>query len=842
MDYKRTLLRFIFILFAIIIMSGCDTEISPEPLRITGDPPETLYYGSEFVYNFGASGGDGVYRYRYIQKPELDADSVFEDNPVEMNIEVLDGARPRFRLRGIPILPENAIIEEINSQKYTYQIELTDGKNTITRDFEFTLKQNKLKFVNVTSVREGVTSNQALGNLKAQLKSGNIRVCNDVKENDYESYQTKAGEYVYPLVLQVVADAPVTTRTELFYQYETSYNESLTERSKRNTGYARKNVDYIDAIKSVVLEPGQATCIASIDILDDKIIEDNELVTVQFYKQIGRNFDISSARVIIDIVDDEIKPEYVSKQVVRNAGDNIVVPLTLTRSVDYPVTVNVSVDLDEEKTTATESDYKIEPSSGVIVFQPGEVEASYTVSLLKNNTTSTDSAEDKIITLNTDIDFLIDVDEPYTIQINEWSDTVDIDSEIVGSSANNEEVIDFISDGDNVISILLRSNSATNQTAKLRSFSRNSAPFNFSTTGDYEFSKIGVNVLAQSIVHESSSNDSRVAVILNVDGLFGDIYRGKTDFVVAIFQKETGGVFTLESVNQFGTEGDDIVSGAKIKNGALYVYGKTNGLKLEGASGFESNNGGEDGFLYALNLSTNTLKWARFIGTNSQDNLVSIDVNNKDIVALVSTLNNDEDAFIRKLSSSNGLDIIEDGPIEISTIRNDKPVSIRLDSSGSNYRVLFESDSDLNFVDKPTPSLSKDVQLLPYDSKNEKGSSIAYATDQEDFAKSLESTPKKLNLIISGETFGAFNDNVKKGSEGKDIFTAVLKSEGSNSLVKSSNIQFGSPADDNLISVKAINDTKYFALWSEAFTDPNNIVYRISAFSVDGKKLSRDPE
>jgi hypothetical protein len=838
MDYKSTLLKYIIILFTITIISGCDIEVSPEPLRITGSPPDLLYFDSEFQYEFGAAGGDGIYRYRYIQNPDLEGDEELQENPVEMNIEVVDGAKAAFILRSTPKLPDDINIESLNSQRHKYQIELTDGKNTVTRDFEFTLNKNRLKIVNPSIIREGFVTNQVANNLLAQVQAGDTRVCSSLKESAFEKYLTSNGEYAYPYVVQVIVDAQVSSKTELFYRTKTNYNENDSEKSKRNASFARKNVDYIEANRSIVLEPGMISCVAYIDILDDKIIEDKESVSIEFYDHIGGAIDYSSAREDLEISDDEILPSYVSKQIVRNIGDKVVVPITLSRPVNYPVTINVAVDL--ENTTAGELDYKLEPSSGVITINPGEAVSTFSVSLLNGNT-QTPKISDKKITITTDLDDLLNVD-PFTIEINEWSDTINIDSEIVGNSANNEEVIDFISDGDGVITTLISSNLGFNKTAKLQSYNKDSTPYGFISSGVFEFSKTGINVSSKSIVNEPVSSGNRVAVIMNVDGLFGDIFRGGDDFVVALFQKESGSAFELISVKQYGTEGDDIVAGARIKNNSLYVYGKTNGENFEGAPTFEANNGGEDGFLYSIDLANNSYKWARFIGTNAEDNIVSIDIGNSDLIALVSTHNTDEDAFVRKISTNNGFDIQEDQSVDINTIGDDRPVSIRFDSSASNYRTLFDSNADLNFVDKFTPSLSRDIQLLPFDSKNDKSSVITFGTDELDIAKSLENMPNFLNLILSGDTFGTFEGNVKKGNNDSDIFTAILESESSNNLSKAINLQFGTPASDELISVKPISNTKFFALWSEEFTDPNNIVYRISAFSIDGKKLSRDPE
>ncbi len=839
MDYQRILIRFIFFIFTVNFISGCDTDVSPEPLRITGTPPTLLFYDAPFEYTFGATGGDGVYRYRYIQNPDIDDNAELTENPVEMNIEVIDGAKPSFKLRAVPKVPTDVNFDGLTTQKHRYQIELTDGVNTVTETYEFTLNKNKLTFVNPSPATEGSVSNQSAKNLQAQLDGPSAsRICKGLSENTYEKYLTTSG-YAYPHVFQVSADEVVASKTKLYYRFVTNYSDTEPERAKRNVKFARPDVDYLNEERSIELAPGEITCIAYIDLLDDIAIEDEETVTIEFYKHEGGAIDYLAARYSIDIKDNEVRPVYNTQKIVRNVGDKVIVPITLSRPVDYPININVSAD--SEATTATESDYKIEPTSGVITIAPGEIEASYSVSLLNNESVTGSNYIDKIISIVTDVDDILEV-EPYSIEINEWTHPTTIEHEIIGSSSDNEEIVDFISDGDGVITALIKSNSGANSVAKLRSYNRNATPTDFSTTGQLELSKTGINVVAKSIVNNIISTANSMAVILNVDGLFADVYRGKSDFVVAKFQKERDEVFSLVSVKQYGTDGDDIVTSATLKNNILYVYGKTDGTDFEGLPTTETNFGGEDGFIYAIDLANNTHIWSRFLGTSNQDNVVSVDVGNREIVAALSTTNTDEDVLIKRILTSSGSDIEGVGTILVSSLSDDVPVSIRFDSNTSNYRLLVDSDAQLDTEDQFTPSLSRDVQLIPFNSENEKGSLLSFASDQDDRAVSFEKMPNGLNSIVSGNTYGSLAENVKNGVQGTDAFVSIIDTENLNNLKVLSNIQFGTSQSDHLLSVKPVSNTKFFVLWSEGFTEPGQTVYRLTPFSIDGKKLSSDPE
>lgn len=847
MDYKSTLIKLPFIFLFMSVIAGCDVDISPEPLRIIGPSSNTqidMYYDSEFKYEFGASGGDGVYRYRYIQNP-IEIDSItagVEENTVEMSIEVTDDAKPSFLLRAVPKIPTDIPFDELNTKKLQFGIELTDGKNTVTNTYSFNLKKNTLSFVTPPPITEGQATDNVSTRLRDQLEKGETRVCEQIKDKTFEAGLNASGEYVFPHVFQVITNVNVAKRTEFFYRINTSYNEEQSERSSTNIRYARKGVDYVDQVNSFVLEPGNATCAGYIHILDDQIPEDDETISIEFFKAVGGSVDVSTAKITLEIRDNELKPVYEPKNVVRNQGDTVVVPIRLSRQLNTPLNIIVSVDND--KTTATDQDYVIEPESGVVTIPQGNIEASFTVRLLKNNVGSNPSHQDKLISIQTDLDNILKV-EPYTIEINQWSDFTNIETEIVAKTSNNEEAIDFVVDGDGIVTTLLSSNAAPHASSIIKSFNRDSTPYSVSQSGELEFSKAGISVIPKSIVSETVGTLTTMAVILNVDGKYlggvDDKYYGGTDFVVIMLQKEQGGYLEIVSAKQYGTEGDDTVAGAKLNNNTLYVYGKTNGSDFEGAPSFDTNNGGNDGFLYAINFPSNSYKWSRFIGKAEDDNLVGLAVGNRGIVTLASTLNTDEDAFVHHLFSINGLDQYDDNPVEIKTKQNDRPVAVQLDSSASGFMILLDSDASLDSESQLTDSLSRDVQLLAFDAENKQGRTIALSTLADDTAKSLEVTPNKSKIIISGDTLGEFEDNQKRG--GLDAFTAITKPESSSDLKL---IQFGTPGDDSIISVKVVSDTKYFVLWKENYSETgsavqNQFVYRISAFSSDGKKLSRDP-
>lgn len=843
MDYKSTLIKIFLSLFCLSLIVGCDTDVSPEPLRISGTPPEELYFDSVFEYEFGASGGDGKYRYRYIRNPENieDRPDNFIENPVEMSIQVKDDAKASFSLLAIPKIPDGSVFDELTNQKYKYEIELTDGNNTVTKEFEFTLKKNKLNIEDIELGTEGSVSNSIAKTILNLQESGDKRICSQIRDYNYEKSTNSTGQTVYPFAFQVLTDAQVSSRTELFYRITSNYVETAPEKSSRNIGAMRKNVDYVDEVRSIVLEPNQATCVGYVEILDDTLVEGNESLTVEFFDNIGGAIDYAAARTIIEIRDNEIIPRYTTDEVVRNRGSSVVVPIRLSRPVDYPVSVNISVDAEE--TTAESVDYTIVPESRVITFEPGETEAAYTVNLNNIDPSAELATEDRVVTITTDIDDIVDVD-PYQIEINDWA-TKNLSEEVIAASNNNEDVIDFAVDGDGLITTLIQSSSSSNITSVLRAINRDSSSFNFTSTGDMTLAKTGVDITPKAVelTTSTASSTHRVAVVLNVNGLYADVLRGGTDFVVMMFERARGENFNLISAKQYGSDGDDFVEGAFFRNSTLYVFGQTDGENFEGAPSSDTNNGGNDGFIYAIDVINNAYKWAKFVGTTNEDKVAAIDAGNRDVITASSSINSDKDTFISKLAQQTGLDQNNgNAAYTFSSVRDETPVAILFDSSASNYSVLVDTDANIDSENELTPSLSRDAQLLTLDSDNESVGYLSFATSQDDIAKSLVKMTDNQHLLVSGDTFGRFEENTKPGSDDSDIFIGIIDSEKISSLEIVKTLQYGTTENDNLIKVRAVSATKFFALWSEQFSSPGNTTYRISAFSIDGTKLARDPE
>jgi len=856
MDYKKNISFLLINLATFLLLSGCDTKAANDPLTLLGTPSDIVYYDSEYVFELGASGGTGSYRYRYIANPEdiTKRDKTFTFNPVQMTVENTDTSRnkPSFTLRATPQVPAGKNIEDVDEQKLKYQIELTDGQNTILKEFNFTLKKNKLTLVSpINLIKEGETNNQAFDALfslrKAQLQTQNVTqsVCRSIDDKSFGK-QIKNGQTIYSSTIRARLAAPVSHRTVFEYGFSSIYNEGLTERSAFNIARARPNVDYLNEVHSVVFEPGEQDCLIEFVTLDDSLIEGNEVFSIDFTKRTSGFVSFVGLQNTITIKDNEPIVNYTPKEVTKNAGDSLIIPLSLRTTATSSTAVNVSID--NTNTSALDNQFQLLPKTGEVVFPAGEQVSSYSVNLATSIPQAISSSNlDSIVAITTDIDSIFNKNNAlkfYKIDINEWPENMDINREIISTSANVEEVVDISSDTSGSILTLIKSKINNRVSSKIKAFNKNASSFGFVNTGDYIMAQNNLDLSPIAIVTDKISSPNQVAVVSSVNGVYGKANNGQVgglDFIVTLFQKSNDKHYTFISSHQFGTEGDDVVTGAKAIGNMLYVYGNTTGNFFENIPGFEVNKGGQDGFLYQINMNSNTKNWSRFIGTANQDSVVDIDAGRSEIVVLSSETNTNKSAFIRKLSTSTGLDKVGFIDQKISTLSDDKPIAIQFDKNHLAYFALIDSNRVITTGDS-TPSLTQDNFILPFTSDNIPGAVISNGTQQKDSSVTLNILTKNDQFILGGDTLGKFIGNDKKGTSGSDAFLSFYSSNSGGGLKFTKTLQFGTPGNDHLIDVEEISDRKFMVLWSEDYTSGTGATrYRISPFTPEGEKLSPDP-
>ena len=844
MDYKKLLARLFFWYLISIFLLGCETELSKEPLELYFVPPTTLYIDSAYEDELGASGGNGVYKMRYIQNPVVDEDEEgdFEENYIEMTIEDTSDTKPAFRLRALPVLAADKW-EELSAQKLRYQIELTDGSTTKIEDYEVNVEKNTLSFFN-----ENVDVNEAEAKISSYIQLLQARnsvngVCKQIEDFYPEVKIGDNGETLYPITFSVRLDASVSKRTEFHYEIRSDYDESVSERANRNISKARPSVDFLEAERVLVFEAGDINCGGYFYVLDDALIESTEDLEIKFTKSEGALVDISQAAKTVILKDDEPTPTYTTDRVIRNRGDNVVVPISLDAAFDKPLSINITVDSDT--TTANSSEFTLSPESGVVVIPAGQLEGSYTINLLEGSIDQQAAVtEDKIIAVKTDLDTLLDV-EPYIVSLNEWPLNKDNSTNFIASSKDNQEAIDMSVNSLGQVFIVLKDESELSVAAAIKRFSRDGTATDFFENGEAFIQKNNVNIIPKAIIADV---DSKVVVVANVDGLFSNTHRGENDFIVAIYNKSVDGSFSLESVNQFGTEGNDTVTYAALRNEELYVYGSTNGLIFDGVPGFETNNGGLDGFVYKISL-TNDVIWSRFIGTVNDDTVRGLDASHQNVAVLLSKEigETNTDGYVHTLAATSGLDKESLEDLEIASLQKENFATLSYNLDNVGYSILADSDATILGSDF-TPTLSRDVQLLSFSASNEINGNIQLSTNKEDIAVDFEFLEKEDHAVAGGYTAGEFEGHNKRGVEGNDAFISLFGSQDGSTLSLSKTIQFGTQGDDRVVDVVGVSEDKFMVLWRENHTSTLDDAgeqytrYRISAYSSEGEILSPDSE
>ena len=578
----------------------------------------------------------------------------------------------------------------------------------------------------------------------------------------------------------------------------------------------------------IIFNPGEAICSFIIDIPDDDLIEGEESLRVDFTRTEGGVVDVSNSTTIIDISDNEEEPRIDPSSGIVNEGDIYTLPVTF--STPLPVDLEVGVSVDIVETTADSADYALLPESGIVTIQSGTISSTLSVAI-ENDVDDDDLLfEDEKLVLTTDLDEILDLD-PIELTINDWRENL-----LVASETEFEKALAMTVDSHGIITALIEDTQDDLSKAKLKSFYRTGKPVSLSDASSYVFEHDSINVTPIGIKAVTIAEVRYLSVVLQVDGLYADVHRGGTDFAVAVFKASGNDEYSLNFLKQYGSEGNDLVNGMSTHGEYLFVYGSTDGLALEGVGLSESNRGGQDGFLYKIDLTTNSLDWQRFIGTSEDEELVSIDVGNRDIVGLLETQESASDGFLRIMSTSTGVDRDGVEGEKIASLQDDQMVAVNYDGNNSRYHALFHSEGSLSTDSGRTESLSSDVQLASYDSESIFSSALSIATPQYDSASDIELVSGGDYVLVGGQTEGVFSDSEQYGKS--DAFVAVLVSGKNSRLAIETITQFGSAEDDALIDIEEFSDQKFFALWSEMQTSPGKLTYRISAFSIQGRMLS----
>ncbi len=824
------------------LLSGCETHLNSEPLQLIGEPPKVAYFDSEFGYQFGASGGDGLYKYRYIPNPESRTRSESDiENYLSLTMTPLDENKPNSWLWGLVTLPPGQSFATVSEMELTYEVEVSDGSSRVRKEFELTLKKNKLQTTGgLQRMAEGSTNVTQLLTMQGQRREGNLSVCRQAEETAVRS-RIVNGQQVHPYAISVNLEYPSTRRTEIKYRVKSEYTATSSELSKANIKNARPNVDYIDEVRTIVFQPNEVQCFVMVEIIDDNLKEHDEEIEMEFFDVQGGLIDVEDASFDILLTDNEPRVLYSPKVATINEGESIQGVFELTDPYSLPVEIYVEPDFDA--TTATADDFALTPSNGVVVIPPGQTRGTFSVSALSNDDTG--QTEDDIVVVSTSLDsFLNEDDEKMTIGINEWH----FSREVIAREASGKSVVSSTFSGGRLV-VLSQARGVLDQN---RGFSVDFYDIQGVPTGErFDYFLQGVDLNAKGFAR--NSDDASIVVVTEVASqLPGASHYGGVDIGLIKFTQGNQGVYSFSAMNQFGTSADDMISGVSVDGAGetYYVHGYTEGEEFENEPGSQVNEGLRDGFVYMFGTNL-TKSWSRLAGTPLNDEVAAVAPASTELFLIsknTGSITNGSIAPITKageprqfvVDSTTGETLDR---IQVRSSTNDQVVAGAVLSSGTLIGSLFNSRSDLPDND-PTDSFSLDSFLLLHDTETaELKGRIVVSTVRDETASSLEVLNNAFAVAIGGSTLGEFPDQLSYGADNRDAFVAVSDFEVSSQLTLSKVVQFGTSGNDEVITINRVNDHKFMVLWAEnASSGDGSKVYRASPFSIEGRKLTLDPQ
>lgn len=828
-------------LFALLalLLSGCETELSPDPIRIVApDRPfrEEWFIGSPFEYEFGIDGGSGSYSVEYLKSPPdgFGFETPSNENTVDMQVETLEGARPLFRLFGVPHPgPGEDLLTET---ELNYYIKINDGSQTEVFEYSVNLKPNTLDLGDAMTIFEGSPGSiaEAITALRvAENAEANplIRqtVCETIRTEPVRNSVEIDGRDVSFFYQVATLDAPTNERFEVSFRVTSGYQEEAGELDAFNVGRARLGSDVLDQVSTLVFNPYETECLFKIGVYTDDLVESEEDFQIEFFDAAGAPVKLSTAILNASIRDDDSTVVYDPTIEVINLGESASVEFVSENVTD--ATIEVLVGVNQTETTASVEEFTLFPETGVLVFD-GTVKSQLLTVAATARPRSSDTRQDKKIRVVSSVDAVNDVEEALEFVINEWGGSHP-DSETVSEPGLFPVDMEVSEDGD--VFVLSRGMSVEgNDSAYIRAYTH-SGQILFP---GIQITKQGVDVRPIAIESYTDS-ETKLLVLMEVDGLFGNRAWGGVDFALAVYSV-TGDALTLDRVYQDGSEFDDEVSGLAVNiNGNVLVSGITSGLTLSGSAGEVISGGGKDGFLYYYNSlgASDPVAWKRFVGSAVDESVLSVISSRSDSVALTLTDKLPFELGTRLIDLVNADDLTESGTFLRSSYDIDLGGLI-YDQDQSRFIVFGGSRADLP-SDTLTATASEDAFLLSYRSTGAQNGVATVSTPGSD-RFTVGATLSDSDLVaFGGETTGSISGNTNRGLQ--DGMLAIIDLEEGFEVAHST--QFGTPGNDYVLDLEAVGNHKFLMLWAEDFTSGDgSLTYRVTAFDRKARKMSPDPQ
>lgn len=843
-DFSKLKKPFLLILIPLSLL-GCETELPADAsgahgsLDIIGSAFERIYIGVEYDVELGVKGGQAPYRYRYLKNPpEGYGFEVPEaENHLDFTIEVTDGAKPAFRLRGLPGLPEDQDFESFSPISSAFYLELTDGVNTIVKQYDYTLYQNELTYQGDTKITEGRENLGIYTSAIRNIRNGNgANYCKTFKESSFPTIEEINGYTAYTNIFQVRLTARHSTAVSFKYRIRSNYKEAESEVGSNNYDKARPDVDFVVAEGVFEFDPGERICFIPVKALDDLSVEDEETLEIEIYDRVGGliNYEPIATQEVV-LIDNEPQVKIDPVDTVINVGEFVSVPVSLAGESSGQ---ELHFFLDENETTADSDTFSLVPESGVALFPSGVSDSSIGIDVLSENTAQLLGPDPRIY-LTSEVDIYEEFD-PSEVVINEWPREQNPENEIVRFAEDDVAAVALASDAQGRVYVIKQAESNTGEKyVTVSAYYRNARLYSLTDASDeIVLAKPGVDIVAKNIVF-SEVGDGILSLITEVNGRVGEFHRGGKDFLVSNYQLNDEGTFELIDHFQFGTEQDDEVEGVSFKDAKLFVFGQTTGQVFDGAPSDQVNRGGADGFVYRLDLGADgsRIVWFRFIGGAEDNAVLGFAPGSSQSYALTLDGLDGRSAFIQSLNTSGENAEVEEGTPELGSTNAHGFKAIKRTEKGDSYFVLSHGIRNPSSGDL-TSSGTQDIAISTFRDSNTGSSSTFIATTANDFAVDFAILQEREVIGVTGYTEGVLNGQVALGGD-RDAFFSVFDIEEAADL--RSSVQFGTPGTDEAIDIVAVGEDKFLVLWREDHTSGDGSVrYRISAFAPDGRKLSPD--
>lgn len=210
-------------------VSGCKSKKDPDSPTILGVPAAKAYLGSEYYYNFGAYGGEGILQYSLTNAPSWLG---LEDTS--------NKARQGIIMRGVPGITGGQRGEGDLGKTENITLLTTDGQRVGVQPFSIEVVANELS-LEVAEVVEGEEDSTVTGDNSTKAEGEPDPYCarpamangsHTFIQNVYDENGDKVGEEeivaeTFPVLVKLALEQPSVTTVSVAFELRSEFNPSL---------------------------------------------------------------------------------------------------------------------------------------------------------------------------------------------------------------------------------------------------------------------------------------------------------------------------------------------------------------------------------------------------------------------------------------------------------------------------------------------------------------------------------------------------------------------------------------------------------------------------------------